>query len=58
MSNTPHVKCWHCGKTTRNFSDAYVKFAKNGEWFIKKMWVCEYCYHNLRVSRNKQRAEK
>jgi hypothetical protein len=56
------MKCWHCGHKTRNYSDAYIKFAISpsprgfSDWQEKRVWLCRYCYDNLR--RGFQRSKK
>jgi len=42
------MKCWHCGNKARYVQDAYIKFSFGEEWIEKKVWICNYCYHNLR----------
>jgi len=42
------MKCWHCNNKSRNLSDAYIKFAVGEIWKEKRIWLCPYCYLNLK----------
>jgi len=47
-------KCWHCGNKSRRLESAFIKFAKGDKWVEKRIWLCSYCYYNLRRSVKKK----
>ena len=45
------MKCWRCGKTSRNYTNAFILFTKDKIQVKKGIWLCSNCYYKLRNSK-------